>query len=96
MLYDQAMLALAYLETYQVSGKEIYADTAREIFTYVLRDMTHTEGGFYSAEDADSGNSLPASGCFPSPASFHYAQEPGVNCHDDCAKRHQHGSHCRI
>ncbi len=54
MLYDQAMLALAYLEAYQASGKETYADTAREIFTYVLRDMTGPEGGFYSAEDADS------------------------------------------
>jgi uncharacterized protein YyaL (SSP411 family) len=54
MLYDQAMLALAYLETYQATGKKAYADTAREIFTYVLRDMTDPEGGFYSAEDADS------------------------------------------
>jgi uncharacterized protein YyaL (SSP411 family) len=54
MLYDQAMLALAYLETYQATGKETYANTAREIFTYVLRDMIDPEGGFYSAEDADS------------------------------------------
>jgi len=54
MLYDQAMLAMAYLETYQVTKNEFYAETAREIFTYVLRDMTSPEGGFYSAEDADS------------------------------------------
>ena len=54
MLYDQALLAIAYVETYQATGKEEYADTAREIFTYVLRDMTSPEGGFYSAEDADS------------------------------------------
>jgi len=54
MLYDQAMLALVYTETYQATGKQEYADTAREIFTYVLRDMTDSEGGFYSAEDADS------------------------------------------
>jgi hypothetical protein len=54
MLYDQAMLALAYLETYQATGKAVYSDTAREIFTYVLRDMRSLEGGFYSAEDADS------------------------------------------
>lgn len=54
MLYDQAMLAMAYLETYQATGRQFYADTAREIFTYVLRDMTDPEGGFYSAEDADS------------------------------------------
>lgn len=54
MLYDQAMLAMAYAETYQATGKEEYAKTAGEIFAYVLRDMTAPEGGFYSAEDADS------------------------------------------
>jgi uncharacterized protein YyaL (SSP411 family) len=54
MLYDEAMLAMAYTEAYQATGKEDYANTAREIFTYVLRDMTAPEGGFYSAEDADS------------------------------------------
>jgi len=54
MLYDQAMLAMAYIEAYQATGKEDYGNTAREIFTYVLRDMTAPEGGFYSAEDADS------------------------------------------
>ncbi len=54
MLYDQAMSAMAYTEAYQVTGIEDYAKTAREIFTYVLRDMTAAEGGFYSAEDADS------------------------------------------
>ncbi len=54
MLYDQAMLAMAYLETYQITQNEFYASTAKEIFTYVLRDMTNPEGGFYSAEDADS------------------------------------------
>jgi len=54
MLYDQAMLAIAYTEAYQATGKEDYGKTAREIFTYVLRDMTAPEGVFYSAEDADS------------------------------------------
>ena len=54
MLYDQAMLSMAYLEAYQLTGNKKYAQVAREIFTYVLRDMTHKEGGFYSAEDADS------------------------------------------
>ncbi|GGE06595.1 thioredoxin domain-containing protein [Marinithermofilum abyssi] len=54
MLYDNALLAYAYLETYQVTRNERYAQVAREIFTYVLRDMTSSEGGFYSAEDADS------------------------------------------
>jgi uncharacterized protein YyaL (SSP411 family) len=54
MLYDQAMLGLAYLETYQATGNTTYSDTAKEIFTYVLRDMRSPEGGFFSAEDADS------------------------------------------
>jgi len=54
MLYDQALLAMAYTEAYLVTGKEEYATVTREIFTYVLRDMTAPEGGFYSAEDADS------------------------------------------
>ncbi|MDA1264185.1 MAG: thioredoxin domain-containing protein [Planctomycetota bacterium] len=54
MLYDQALLAMAYLDAYQVTGKQQYARTAREILTYVARDMTSPEGGFYSAEDADS------------------------------------------
>ncbi|NLO83524.1 MAG: thioredoxin domain-containing protein [Clostridiales bacterium] len=54
MLYDNALLAVAYLEAYLCTKKEIYANVARKIFTYVLRDMTPPEGGFYSAEDADS------------------------------------------
>ena len=54
MLYDQALLAMAYTEAYQVTGKAFYAGVAREVFTYVLRDMTAPEGAFYSAEDADS------------------------------------------
>ena len=54
MLYDQALLSLAYLEAFQATGNAEYANTAREIFTYVLRDMTAPEGPFYSAEDADS------------------------------------------
>jgi len=54
MLYDQALLAMAYIEVYQVTGKTFYADIARGIFGYVLRDMTSSEGGFFSAEDADS------------------------------------------
>ncbi|MDH4265385.1 MAG: thioredoxin domain-containing protein [Deltaproteobacteria bacterium] len=54
MLYDQALLAMAYTEAYQALGKAEYAGTVREIFSYVLRDMTSPEGGFFSAEDADS------------------------------------------
>lgn len=54
MLYDNALLALAYIEGFQVTGRNLYARVAKEIFTYILRDMTSPEGGFYSAEDADS------------------------------------------
>jgi uncharacterized protein YyaL (SSP411 family) len=54
MLYDQALLSKVYLQAYQVTGKTEYARIVREIFDYVLRDMTDADGGFYSAEDADS------------------------------------------
>jgi len=54
MLYDQALLAYVYTETYQATRKKTYEKTAREIFDYVLRVMTSPQGAFYSAEDADS------------------------------------------
>ncbi len=54
MLYDQAQLATAYLEAFQITGDRFFSGVARGIFEYVLRDMTSPEGGFYSAEDADS------------------------------------------
>ncbi len=54
MLYDNAQLANLYLDAFLVSGEKKYADVARDIITYVLRDMTHPGGGFFSAEDADS------------------------------------------
>lgn len=54
MLYDQALLVIAYTEAYQATRKLQYRETAEEIIEYVLRDMTSSEGGFYSAEDADS------------------------------------------
>jgi len=54
MLYDNALLAIVYLEVYQATKKPFCREVAEKIFTYVLRDMTSPEGGFYSAEDADS------------------------------------------
>jgi len=54
MLYDQAMMSIAYAEAYQATGKKNYEKTCREILTYILRDMTSSEGGFFSGEDADS------------------------------------------
>lgn len=54
MLYDNAQLAQLYLDAFLISGEERYADVVRDVLRYVLRDMTHPDGGFYSAEDADS------------------------------------------
>jgi uncharacterized protein YyaL (SSP411 family) len=54
MLYDQAQLAMSFLEAYQITGFEDLAAEARRIFDYVIGDMTHPGGGFFSAEDADS------------------------------------------
>jgi len=54
MLYDNALLASCYLEAWQLTKKESYAKIVRETLDYILRDMTSKEGGFYSAEDADS------------------------------------------
>jgi uncharacterized protein len=54
MLYDQALAVQAYTEAWQVTGKEEYARTAREILSYVASRLTDPAGGFYSAEDADS------------------------------------------
>jgi uncharacterized protein YyaL (SSP411 family) len=54
MLYDQAQVAVAYLEAFQITRDNDFAAVTRDILDYVLRDMTSPEGGFYSAEDADS------------------------------------------
>src|SRR5580692_9088027 len=54
MLYDQAQLAISYLEAFQITHDPFYAKIARSTLDYVLRDMTDADGGFYSAEDADS------------------------------------------
>ena len=54
MLYDNAQLALVYIEAYQVTDNKKYARIAREIFDYEIRNMTDISGGIYSTEDADS------------------------------------------
>ncbi len=54
MLYDQASLSSVYSDAYQITGKDIYKITAEQIFDYVIRELTSAEGGFFSAEDADS------------------------------------------
>lgn len=54
MLYDNALLAYSYLEAWKLTKKSLYQEITKEICDYVLRDMMHEHGGFYSAEDADS------------------------------------------
>jgi uncharacterized protein YyaL (SSP411 family) len=54
MLYDQGQLAATYIAAWQINGERLFEETARDILEYVRRDMTSPEGGFFSAEDADS------------------------------------------
>lgn len=54
MLYDNALLIIAYCKAYQITKKEIYRDIAQKTASYILNEMTSYEGGFYSAQDADS------------------------------------------
>ena len=54
MLYDQALLAITCTEAWQITKNPFYEKKAREILEYLIRDMTSSEGGVYSAEDADS------------------------------------------
>lgn len=54
MLYDNALLILAYLEAYRITGKERYEDTVRHTADYILRELTDEQGGFYCGQDADS------------------------------------------
>jgi uncharacterized protein YyaL (SSP411 family) len=54
MLYDQAQITVGYLEAFQITGDVIFAEVAREILEYVLRDLRSSQAGFFSAEDADS------------------------------------------
>lgn len=54
MLYDNALLATGYIELWRVTGRKIYKTVCTELLEYVLRDMTSSEGGFYSGQDADS------------------------------------------
>ena len=54
MLYDNALLSRLYLHAYQATGDDLYREVAEETLDYVLREMTHPDGGFYSSQDADS------------------------------------------
>ncbi len=54
MLYDQALLAIAYVEAYQATGEKLFSDSAHAVFTYVLGEMQDRSGAFYSAENAES------------------------------------------
>ncbi|MDE6149146.1 MAG: thioredoxin domain-containing protein [Ruminococcus sp.] len=54
MLYDNALLIMSYSSAYSVTSNKLYLDTAEKTAEYILREMTSLEGGFYSAQDADS------------------------------------------
>ncbi|XP_001376429.2 spermatogenesis-associated protein 20 isoform X1 [Monodelphis domestica] len=67
MLYDQAQLAVAYIQAFQISGDEFFADIAKDILQYVSQNLSHQSGGFCSAEDADSmpeGEKKPKEGAY--------------------------------
>jgi uncharacterized protein YyaL (SSP411 family) len=77
MLYDQAQLAVSYLEAFQITRDGQYAAAACDIFTYLLRDMTDPGGGFYSAEDADSASD-PAHPHEKSEGAFYVWRKPEI------------------
>lgn len=54
MLYDNALMLIVLTEAFQITGKDLYRELVDRVATYIMRDMTHDEGGFYSAEDADT------------------------------------------
>ncbi|MBN1932601.1 MAG: thioredoxin domain-containing protein [Desulfobacterales bacterium] len=54
MLYDQALISMAYLEIFQITRDSFFSQTAKEIFTYVIGEMTSEQGAFFAAQDADS------------------------------------------
>ena len=54
MLYDNALLIIAYSSSYSITKNSLYLDTAEKTAKYISREMTSSDGGFYSAQDADS------------------------------------------
>lgn len=54
MLYDNALISKIYFDTYKITKKEYFAQIGEEILYYILREMTSSEGGFYSSQDADT------------------------------------------
>lgn len=54
MLYDNAIIASSYFYAWELTGKQLYYDICKDVLDYILRELTHSDGGFYSSEDADS------------------------------------------
>jgi uncharacterized protein YyaL (SSP411 family) len=76
MLYDNAQLPRLYLEAFQVTGDPFLARIAEETLDYVLRELQHPEGGFYSATDADSEARRESTSCGPGPRSRPWSIRP--------------------
>jgi uncharacterized protein YyaL (SSP411 family) len=76
MLYDQAQLACSYLEAYQITHDEFFADVACDILEYVRRDMTGQDGQFYCSEDADS--PLPDNPAHHAEGAFYVWEQPEI------------------
>ena len=77
MLYDQAQLAVAYLEAFQITHDAQFASIVRDVLDYVSRDMTSGDGGFFSAEDADS--PIPVAAVYDRRAESNERPEPGAH-----------------
>src|SRR5215831_16375207 len=76
MLYDQAQLAVAYLDAFQITKDKQYESVARDILDYVARDLMSKEGGFFSAEDADS--PVPVEAVYDRRVELGHLPEPGA------------------
>ena len=94
MLYDQAQLGNAYIDAFQITQDRQYAEIARDILDYVARDMTAKDGGFFSAEDADSLDSVAAGPSSPRDESVRLADRTGGSASpDESATPSEAGAH---
>jgi uncharacterized protein len=88
MLYDQAQLAVAFLDAFQITHDSQFESVARDILDYVARDMTSKEGGFFSAEDADS--SVPVAAISDRRTNASQAEEVSSDAHRAPLQKSEH------